>query len=43
VARRARDRYQAARALALESGLEASLIAVIDLRLEQLAPADEVG
>lgn len=37
--RRARERYETARAVAVEADLEPSLIALIDLRLEGLAPA----
>jgi hypothetical protein len=36
---RARERYRTARAVAVASGLEPGLIAVIDLRLAELAPA----
>jgi hypothetical protein len=41
--RRARERFETARAVAVEAGLEPSLIAFIDLRLEGLAPVPGSG
>jgi hypothetical protein len=41
--RRARERFERARAVAVDAGLEPSLIEIIDLRLEGLAAAGEGG